>query len=136
MTSPTKPPALPAEVRAVQRQFEKWRRNRPRLTRIPDSLWAAAISLHPRHSLTRIARILHLERAVLRQHLPPTNGHERKVARKQRFIQLAPPAGEGFGEYLIEVQEAAGRFVRVRIPGSHGLEGVMELIRRLRQDTA
>ena len=128
---------LPSEMRAVQRQFEKWRTSRPRLTRIPDSLWHAAISLHPRHSLNQISGVLHLETTVLRQHLPPSERQAGRAARGQRFIELAAAsAGTGIGEYLIEVEDAGGRVVRVRLVGSSGVDQVVEVIRRLRQETA
>jgi len=130
------PTKLSSELRAVQRQFEKWRTRRPRLTRIPDSLWHAAIWLYPRHSLNRISRVLHLQNTALRQHLPPSARQPGRAARGQRFIELAPSAEAGIGEYLIEVEDAGGRVVRVRLAGFSGVEGVVEVVRRLRQETA
>ena len=128
---------LPSEMRAVQRQFEKWRTSRPRLTRIPDSLWRAAVSLYPRHSLNRISLVLHLENTALRRHVPPSTQHAGRVARGQRFVELAAAsAGAGIGEYLIEVQDTEGRVVRVRLAGFSGIDQVVEVVRRLRQETA
>ncbi len=128
---------LSVEVRSVQRKFDKWRTTRPRLSRIPDSLWEAAISLHPRHSLNKIARILHLEYAVLRQHLPfsppPTRKREKPT---QRFVEVTPLRVAAVNEYLVEVEDVRGRAVRVRLPCSRGgIEGVVELVRQLRQET-
>jgi hypothetical protein len=138
MSSAKNTTALPIEVRAVQRKFHKWRTTRPRLSRIPDSLWEAAISLHPRHSLSKIAHILHLECAVLRQHLPSslkTTGKPEK--RAQRFVEMTPSVVPLVSEYLVEVEDARARVVRVRLPCSRGgIEGVVELVRRLRQETA
>jgi len=130
------PTKLPSEMRAVQRQFEKWRTSRPRLTRIPDSLWHGAISLYPRHSLNQICRVLHLENNALRRHVPPSARHAGRAARGPRFIELAPSAGAGIGEYLIEVEDAEGRVVRVRLAGFSGVDQVVEVVRRLRQETA
>jgi len=127
---------LPSEMRAVQRQFEKWRTSRPRLTRIPDSLWHAAISLYPRHSLNQISRVLHLETTVLRQHLPPSERQAGRAARGQRFMEFAASAGAGIGEYLIEVEDQGGKVVRVRLSGFTGVDRVVEVVRRLRQETA
>ena len=127
---------LPSELRAVQRQFEKWRASRPRLMRIPDSLWRAAVSLYPRHSLNQICRVLHLENTALWRHVPPSARHAGRAAGSQRFIELAPSAETGSGEYLIEVQDAEGRVVRVRLAGFRGVDQVVEVVRRLRQETA
>jgi hypothetical protein len=137
MSSAKNSTTLPVEVRAVQRKFHKWRTTRPRLSRIPDSLWGAAISLHPRHSLNRIARILHLECAVLRQHLPPSSTTSGKTGKPtQRFVEMTPSVVPAVNEYLVEVEDARGRAVRVRLPCSRGgIEGVVELLRRLRQET-
>jgi hypothetical protein len=137
MSSAENSTTLPIEVRAVQRQFHKWRTTRTRISRIPDSLWEAAISLHPRHSLNRIARILHLECAVLRQHLPSSSTTSRKAKKsRQRFVEVTPSEVPVVNEYLVEVQDARGMAVRVRLPCSRGgIEGVVELLRRLRQET-
>jgi hypothetical protein len=101
-------------------------------------LWEAAISLHPRYSLNKIAHILHLECAVLRQHLPSsatTTG--KKGKRTQRFVEMTPSVVPVMNEYLVEVEDDRGRPVRVRLACSRsGIEGVVELVRRLRQETA
>jgi hypothetical protein len=92
--------------------------------------------LHPRHSLNQISGVLHLETTVLRQHLPPSERQAGRAARGQRFIELAASAGAGIGEYLIEVEDAGGRVVRVRLSGFTDVDRVVEVVRRLRQETA
>ena len=128
---------LPKDFRAVQRQFERWRVTRPRITRIPDPLWHAALSLYPRYSLNRISRVLHLENTVLRDHLRlSARKPGEKATKSQRFVELSAGSGMASGEYCIEVEDGGGKTVRVRLSGFIGVEQVVEVVRRLRQETA
>jgi len=51
-------------------------------------------------------------------------------------MEFAASAGAGIGEYLIEVEDAGGKVVRVRLSGFTGVDRVVEVVRRLRQETA
>src|SRR5271157_5265532 len=48
------------DLQHVIYQFQQWRVGRQKLGRIPEPLWQAAASLHPRYSVFRIARALRL----------------------------------------------------------------------------
>jgi hypothetical protein len=89
--------------------------------------------LHPRHSLNRIARILHLECAVLRQHLPPSTTTTGKTEKPtQRFVEMTPSVVPVVNEYLVEVEDGRGMAVRVRLPCSRdGIDGLVGVCRRV-----
>ena len=56
-------------LEAVRQQFETWRGQRIRGSRIPQSLWQAAVGLSDRHSAGEIARVLGLHYGRLKQRI-------------------------------------------------------------------
>jgi len=114
----------------VQRRFARWREQRPRLMRIPDSLWQAAAALYPALSLYSIATALHLDSSALKKHLAPTAKKATKaVTAGQRFQDITAQVSPSNGLYLLEVHGANGTTVQVRNPGSWGVAEVVEAVR-------
>lgn len=114
----------------VQRRFARWREQRPRLMRIPDSLWQAAAALYPALSLYSIATALHLDSGALKKHLAPTAKKATKaVTAGQRFHDITAQVSPSNGLYLLEVHGANGTTVLVRNPGSWGVAEVVEAVR-------
>jgi len=54
------------DLREVQKQFERWRRTRPKRATIPDTLWEKAVGLCQTHPVNKIARSLRLNHANLK----------------------------------------------------------------------
>jgi len=81
VTAPADPQPSLEQVRA---QFEQWRRNRGKRRAIPESLWEAAVSLYPAHSLNRISRTLGLDYTKLKHHVHPDTSLPVEAA----FIEL------------------------------------------------
>ena len=50
--------ALPARLEGVRRRFERWRRTREGGTRIPETLWAAAVKVAGVYGIHRTAKTL------------------------------------------------------------------------------
>lgn len=59
--------AEPAQVEAVRRRFELWRRTRQGRARIPEQLWTSAVKLAGAYGLCRTARTLGLDYNALKQ---------------------------------------------------------------------
>jgi len=55
------------ELKALEREFKAWRRKRRRGTRIPETLWASAISAGKTHGLWKISKRLGLDYYALRK---------------------------------------------------------------------
>ena len=52
---------LPGRVEGLRKRFERWRKTRKPRTRIPDSLWAAAVEIAGTYGLAPTARAISLE---------------------------------------------------------------------------
>lgn len=118
----TKREDVPAEVRRVVEQFERWRAGKQGQERIPPRLWKAAASLCETHSVRRVSRWLRLNHTVLRKRA----GRRRRAGRspsKPTFIEWSLPAGvvpgAGLAEYVVEVK---GRVPRIHVRGASALE--------------
>jgi hypothetical protein len=56
----TSPPALRPTLEEIRERFENWRRRKKKGSRIPKSLWQAAVELSKDHSILQISRALRL----------------------------------------------------------------------------
>jgi len=106
--SPTPEPIL-----QLQRQLEDVRRSRPTRTKLPESLWQAAVELARQYGIYPVAHPLRLDYVGLKKRLgglsrPP---HGPKVA-APAFIEVvaAQPAQEGC---LIEFESPRGAKMRI-----------------------
>ena len=110
---------LPARLEGVRRRFERWRRTGEAHARIPDSLWASAAIMADAYGISRTANVLAVNYQVLKKHLGhKTAGAGRTEAEgKARFVELAPFAPSSPCECLLELEDAGGAKMRVRLQG-------------------
>lgn len=129
-----RPEALPLDVRKIQEQFQGWRARKRGRDRIPERLWRAAGKLSQGHGVHRISRWLRLNYTALRDRAgrAVTGGG----SRAGRFVEWMPaavsPVAPASVEYLLEVERAGERTVRVRVRGAAVAE-VAALGRALRR---
>lgn len=119
------------DLEAVLLQFARWRAERKTGERIPQQLWQAAASLHPRYSVYQIARALRLDFLDLRDHIHP---YRKKGGSKRegslQFMQLPIAPAEGLADCRLKVSE--GRRVRLLIRlKAAGVGPVVELLREV-----
>jgi hypothetical protein len=91
------------DLQHVIDQFQQWRVDRQKLERIPEPLWQAAASLHPRYSVFHIARALRLNFNGMRDRI---HG-KRKVVRAQKHSRSAVAGPETDGLHFVEMPAAA-----------------------------
>lgn len=117
------------DLHAVVAAFERWRAGRTIGQRIPQELWQAAISLHPRHSVYRIARALRLDSGDLRHRvgLKRTKGRD---AKGPQFMQLPVAMGGGVADCRVKASDGRRVRIAIRLSGA-GTEAVIELLRQL-----
>ena len=65
---------LSACVERLRKRFERWRRTRKPRTRIPESLWAAAVEIAGFYGLHRTARAIPVEYYSLKKRLEQRSG--------------------------------------------------------------
>jgi len=122
MSTINKTRQLPAGLEKVRRRFEGFRQTRKARTRIPGSLWAAAVKMAAIHGVNRTAKTLRLDYYSLKKRVEekaaavPRVPNEGAVA---TFLELAPSARIGSGECTLELEDAGGAKMRVHLKGFH-----------------
>ena len=99
----------------AQRKIEQWReRHRPR-ARIPEELWREAAELACAYGINRTAKALRLDYYSLKKRVAAV---ARSGERAPEFVEILPggmPATRP--ECLIEVEDASGAKMRIRVQG-------------------
>ena len=113
-------PIFPADLESTRRRFEQWRRTCRARTRIPDSLWSAAVKMAERYGTCRTAKALRLGYYSLKERV------EREAAakaatpaavNKATFLELPHLSPTVAGECLLEWEDTAGAKMRVHLKG-------------------
>ncbi len=110
---------LPVELENVRRRFEAWRRGRTARTRIPSSLWAAAVKVAERHGVHRTAKALRIDYYGLKKRVEERGaGGVSAGEGTATFVELANPLSSGFVECLVELEDDSGTKMRVHLKGA------------------
>ena len=113
--------SLPTRLENTRRRFENWRRTRKIRTRIPESLWTAAVKMAARYGIHQTAKALRVDYYSLKKRadkeaacsagLPETPS-------ETAFVELAAPVRAGWGEWFLELEDGAGAKMRVHLKGA------------------
>ena len=98
---------VPAAITQLQRQLEQFRSTRPARTKLPESLWQAAVELARQHGIYAVAHPLRLDYARLKQRLGGMPSGPRKQS-KPAFVELIGNGAAALPECVIEFQLPAG----------------------------
>ena len=127
---------LPARLEGVRRRFERWRERREGRDRIPDSLWAAAARAAGRYGLSKTANALRVNYHALQKHVAgkaaadgraagnrigrrtAAAGGELETEGASPFVELPPIASADRCECFMELEDAGGVKMRVRLQGA------------------
>ncbi len=107
---------IPTRMEQARQRLERWRSTRPHRTRIPESLWAAAVELARQHGVFRTAKALRLEYGKLKR-LVQSAARVRKAAAPPTFVELVAPQSAGSCECLIELEGPRGK-MRIQWKGA------------------
>jgi hypothetical protein len=80
--------------------------------RIPESLWKSAVNLAREHGLNRTARALNLDYYALKKRVDDASSQA-----KSTFVELPSSPLPIMGECVIELEDATGCQMRVRVSG-------------------
>jgi len=123
----------PARLEGTRRRFERWRATCEGRTRIPESLWGAAVKAARRYGVSQASRMLGLDYYSLKKRVEatglagePAEGGAGRVAGRPsvaRFIEVAAPASAGLPsrdvlECLLELEDPRGAKMRIHLKGS------------------
>src|SRR5438046_10725124 len=96
---------IPEPVAQLQRQLEQFRSTQPRRTKLPESLWQAAVELARQHGVYPVAHPLRLDYMGLKKRLTGVPAVRRK-ATKPAFVELIAPQSATLEECIIEFQSS------------------------------
>lgn len=104
-----KTPAIPEAILQLQRQLDQFRSTQPRRTKLPESLWQAAVELARQHGVYSVSHPLRLDYMGLKKRLSGVPALRRK-ARKPAFVELIAPQED----CVIEFEAPSGNKMRVQ----------------------
>jgi hypothetical protein len=102
-------PAIPEAILQLQRQLDQFRSTQPRRTKLPESLWQAAVELARQYGVYPVAQPLRLDYTGLKKRLGGVPVVRRK-ATKPAFVELIAPQEE----CVIEFESPSGNKMRVQ----------------------
>ena len=112
-------PALTTTLSRVCREFEHWRRTRPRRSAIPASLWTLAVEHARAVGVHATARRLRLDSYSLKQRVDAAAAGAPRASAGPAFVEVVPtgvgPAG--VSECVIDLADARGATMRIRLTG-------------------
>ncbi len=113
-------PAIRPSLEIVRHQFGTWRKRRRCRSRIPESLWQAAIGLCQAHSICEVSRTLRLNYNGLKSRVPKDTT-EMGLAPGQRpdlnFVKLDFGTPVAPSECLVEMEAPNGARMRMSFKG-------------------
>ena len=105
--------SIPGPVAHLQRQLEQFRSTQPSRTRLPESLWQAAVELARQHGVYPVAHPLRLDYTRLKERLGDSPTVRRK-ATKPAFVELVAASRAQLEEWVIEFESSGGSKMRIQ----------------------
>lgn len=117
--------SMPLSLEQVQQRFESWRLRRKKRTRIPRTLWQAAVSLSEEYSINHLSKALRVNYTELKKKVvnAQTAKKETSGISSSPFIELPVPAAP-LTESTIEMIKSDGSVMRIQIKGITDLNWV------------
>lgn len=100
----------------VRSQFERWRRNRTRGTRIPAALWQAAVEAAGECGVSKTAQELSLDYYGLKERLESASTTPAMAAKGRGFVEIPLPSTAP--ECVLELEDGQGARLRVELKGA------------------
>jgi hypothetical protein len=104
--------SIPEPIAQVQRQLDQFRSTQSRRTKLPESLWQAAVELARQHGVYTVAHPLRLDYMGLKKRLGGVPSVRRKAA-KQAFVELIAPQAATLEDCVIEFESAGCGKMRI-----------------------
>ncbi len=100
-------------IAELQRQLDQFRSTRRRRTKLPESLWQAAVELARQHGVYSVAQPLRLDYMGLKKRLGEPSSPRRKAPRSA-FVELIPPPPATLEECVLELESCNGAKMRIQ----------------------
>ena len=109
---------IPVEIERARLRFARWRKNRKKITRIPNRLWAAAIEAARLHGVNPTAIALGLDYNHLKERTRSARrSTRREKAKSPSFMELIVPPQQRphFRECTIELENTCGGKMKIHL---------------------
>ena len=103
---------IPEPIVQLQRQLDQFRSTQQRRTKLPESLWQAAVELARQHGVYSVAHPLRLDYMGLKKRLGGVPS--RRKATKPAFVELLAPRATPLEECVIEFESSRGGKMRIQ----------------------
>ena len=110
--NPKSTPPIPEPIVQLQRQLDQFRSTQSQRTKLPESLWQAAVGLARQHGVYAVARPLRLDYMGLKRRLGGVPSVRRRAA-KPAFVELITPHPATLEDCVIEFESAGGGKMRI-----------------------
>jgi hypothetical protein len=104
---------IPEAITQLQRQLEQFRSTQTGRTKLPESLWQAAVELARQYGVYAVAQPLRLDYTRLKQRLGGIPKRQRQAS-KPAFIELIGDGPATLPECVIEFESATGSKMRIQ----------------------
>jgi hypothetical protein len=111
--------SIPEPIVQFQRELEQFRGSHPHRTRLPETLWQAAVELARQHGVYSVAHPLRLDYTGLKKRLDGIPIPQKK-ATKPAFVELIAAHPGTVPECVIEFESSIGSKMRIQWKGSVG----------------
>ena len=101
----------------VKEQFKIWRRTRKSPRPIPKKLWAAAVNLTAKHSISQIAKELVLDYSTLKKRAAVKKKTGSASMSSADFIEVNLEPLTAVSECIVEMQDILGSKMRMHFRG-------------------
>ena len=111
---------LSARLEGVRRRFERWRRTRRVRSRVPESLWAAAVKMARMCGVHRTARALRVDYYSLRKRVEQEVAEADACRKREPWLRLSSwpvPRGLVLANALWSWRTPGGAKMRVHLKG-------------------
>ncbi len=103
---------IPEPIAQLQRQLEQFRSTQPGRTKLPESLWRAAVGLARQHGVYPVAHPLRLDYTRLKKRVGGSSALRRKTT-GPAFVELVAPSRAQLEECVIEFESSGGSKMRI-----------------------
>jgi hypothetical protein len=110
---------IPEPIVELQRQLDQFRSTQPHRTRLPETLWQAAVELARQHGLHAVAHPLRLDYMGLKRRLAGgAEVHKKKKSSSPGFVELIAAHPAAVPECVIEFESRSGGKISIHWKGS------------------
>jgi len=104
---------IPGPIEQLHRQLDEFRSAQPRRTKLPETLWQAALELARQHGVYSVAQPLRLDYTGLKKRLDGAPSPRKKAA-KPAFVELIADHPTTMADCVIEFESSTGSKMRIQ----------------------